>query len=109
MDALRDYAESHPTKAMDVLNGVDPPAGGIPGHVLCLDNGVRVVFSIELDQPCGVCRHLSVSVAEPGQWPSPALVLGIALELGFRGSFLDGLVWRDEEEVINWVQAKDPN
>lgn len=106
--ALREYAEAHPMQAAKVIAGASPPAGDIPGHVLRLIGGMKVVLSIETDQPWGVCRHLSVSVDTPGKWPNPDGVLLLAKELGFRPSFEDGEVWQDQTtESINWVQTKE--
>lgn len=106
---LREYAEAHPMKAKDVIEGRTPPAGDIPGHVLNLDGGVRLVYSIESDQPMGPCRHLSISVDTPGSWPNPTAVLALGRELGFRPNLADGSFWLDEaNEAVNWVQVIEP-
>jgi len=108
MKTLREYAEAHPMKLLDVLDGNVPPAGDTPGYCLNLEGGMRIVYSIETDQPWGVCRHLSVSVSTPGKWPSVEAVRLMGGELGFRPSFDDGKVWQDHEnEAVNWVQVRD--
>ena len=95
-------------RAADVISGKTPPAGDRPGHVLNLEGGMKLVYSIELDQPWGVCRHLSVSVDAPGKWPNPEGVRLMGQALGFRPSFDDGTVWQDHEnEAVNWVQVRD--
>ena len=90
MKALLEYAETHPMKARDVIAGKVPPAGNVPGHVLMLKGGMRVVYSIETDQPRGPSRHLSVSVETAGKWPNPGAVQFLAQELGFRPNLADG-------------------
>jgi hypothetical protein len=108
MATLREYAEAHPQKVGDVFAGFAPPAGDIPDHVLQLAGGMRIVFSIELGQPMGPCRHLSVSVDGPGKWPSPEAVGLIGAALGFRPTFGGGRLWQDHEnEAVNWVQVRD--
>lgn len=109
MKALREYAEAHPMKALDVIEGRSPPAGDIPGHVLVLEGGMRVVYSIESDQPAGPSRHLSVSVDTPRMRPNAAAVQVIAEELGFRPQFADGSCWQDDDnQALNWVQTIAP-
>jgi hypothetical protein len=44
-----------------------------------------VTLSIETNQPCGTCRHMSMSIARDGRVPSPEAVWMIAAELGFTG------------------------
>jgi len=105
---LREYGDTHPTEAMKILSGMSPPAGDIPGYVLNLKGGMRVVYSIEIDQPSGVCRHLSMSVDAAGQLPNPEAVLVLAGELGFRPDYNDGAVWVDEKtQSVNWVQQRE--
>ena len=105
---LRKYAEDHPMSVKAVMAGECPCAGDIPGHTLDLGGGVKVVYSIESDQPAGPCRHLSLSVSGSGKWPNPVVVQLLGKELGFRPDLQDGDVWQDEEnEAVNWVQLKD--
>jgi|SRR5215831_14620768 len=45
----------------------------------------KVTFSIEVNHPCGTCRHMSMSVDRRGRTPSPEAVWMVAKELGFTG------------------------
>ena len=106
METLLRYAEEHPTEVQKVIAGEAPCAGDIPGHVLNLEGGVKVVYSIEKDQAPGPCRHLSISVSGTGNWPNPEAVRLLGEALGFRADLTDGKVWQDEEnEAVNWVQV----
>lgn len=106
---LREYAEQHPITVQDVLTGKVPPAGDCPGYVLNLQGG-RLVFCIELGQPIGPCRHLSISL-EGGGLPAPEAVVVLGEELGFRPFLTDGMVWPETFpnglEAINWLQMRD--
>ncbi len=58
----------------------------------------RCVFSYEL-QPCGWCRHLSISVDNPGKLPSVPAVELIMGEFGFKGDIHSQIhVWMEPPE-----------
>lgn len=65
----------------------------------------RVFFTIE-EQPCGWCRHVSVSVPTPGKNPNPFSVLMIMEALGFTGGWdgADKVYLEDFMNAVNVVQ-----
>jgi hypothetical protein len=80
------YAEDHVVlidHTKRVLEGIAPPVGDDPQHVVHVDLGYRCVFSIE-EQPMGLCRHLSVSINRKGKWPAPEAVNVLLEAFGFR-------------------------
>ncbi len=106
---VRDYADAHPMKVLDVIDGVVQPAGDTPGHVLILDSGLKLVYSVETDQPRGPSRHISISEGDPEKLPHPDVVLVLAQEMGFRPNLNDGSVWLDDStNSVNWVQTLEP-
>lgn len=70
-----------------IANGSNPPVGDLPGYRCTIEQGFRVVFSIE-EHPCGWCRHMSVSV-DGGKMPSVPAVEELMKEFGFRGTVMD--------------------
>jgi len=72
--------------------------------------GYTCALSFEA-QPAGLCRHLSVSVAEKGRVPAPQAMAMIAKAFGFRSFPPDpGHVWLEEwrpgHEAVNIVQLE---
>ncbi len=63
-----------------------PPVGNREGFWTEVADGFRVVFSFETqpDSKIGFCRHLSVSVSDPGRFPAPAAMDIIMSHLEFR-------------------------
>lgn len=107
--SLQEYADQHPLTVQDVLSGKVPPAGDSPEYVRILGGG-RLVYCIELGQPIGPCRHLSLSLPGGGL-PDPVAVIELGKELGFRPFLEDGMVWTETLpnglEAINWLQMRD--
>jgi hypothetical protein len=54
-----------------------------------------VTFSIETGQPCGTCRHMSMSIRREDRVPHPAAVAIVAVELGFAGGIEDCAIWME--------------
>lgn len=55
-----------------------------------------VTFSIETAQPCGTCRHMSMSIMRKGTVPSTAAVWLVAEELGFSGGLTACSTWFED-------------
>lgn len=49
---------------MAAMNGKMPCPGDNPNYCCYFEVGYKVVFTVE-EQPCGWCKHISVSVASP--------------------------------------------
>ena len=99
------FAESNVVSFRDVMrtaNYVQMPIGDDPNFVLNIEQGFRVVFSIE-KQPAGISvRHLSVSVDHPAKSPSIPAVEEILRLYGFQHpSILDGKLKIDLEKPAN--------
>lgn len=90
---LRERAAKKPVDVVAAMEAIKTPAGKaklqtqmdglsveIPGPYPFM-----VTFSIETNQPCGPCRHMSMSVMRKGRVPHPEAVWMIAEELGFSG------------------------
>jgi hypothetical protein len=57
--------------------------------------GYRVTFTVE-HQPTTVCRHLSISVSDPGKLPGIAAVEMLMKEFGFINPLNRCLMWLEE-------------
>lgn len=110
------YAENNrynAPKLHALAEGAISPPGDNPEHVCYLDGHYRLVYSIE-EQPCGRCRHLSVSADMPDKSPHPLAVEMIMSEFGFDGGIHDCLdVWIEpnvptplgnEADAVNLLQ-----
>jgi hypothetical protein len=69
-----------------------------------------VTLSIDVGNPIGPCRHMSMSVRRLGRVPTPPAVEMVARELGFVGGVLDyHRVWtermRDGGKAVHIVQV----
>lgn len=98
--ALYDYSVEHQYTWEDILGVVKDQhkaAGNNPMHVIHLDHGYRIVFSLEQQKP-GTVAHLSISVDDPDKWPSIGAVQLISEEFGLKGNILtDAIrVWQEE-------------
>jgi hypothetical protein len=63
---LVEHAETYVLSHQDmkrIQTGFDPPAGADPARQIIMGGVIRCVFTHEY-QPCGLCRHLSLSVIE---------------------------------------------
>ena len=67
-----------------------------------------VTFSIEVGQPTGTCRHMSMSVQRDGRLPNEHAVWMIAQEFGFWGTLVQCSVWLEKlqghGQAINIIQ-----
>jgi hypothetical protein len=101
------FAEKHRrdlSTLKKTMEGLVPPVGDILGHSMKIYRGYRAVYSIE-EQPCGWCRHLSVSVDAEGKLPSIPAVEVLMGEFGFSGTINDCLnVWVEENMAVNILQ-----
>jgi len=60
-----DYAQAHKvflSQIRLIVAKQSPPVGDDANYVCYVNNGYRITFSIE-EQPCGWCRHISISVS----------------------------------------------
>jgi hypothetical protein len=78
-----------------------------------IPNGYSVTYTHE-EQPGGVCRHMSVSVADaPGRGPNPHAVAMLMQEFGFKNAFGGAHMWLDEGElravIVNVLEPLDGN
>jgi hypothetical protein len=115
---LIEYAEAHKFSIdalKKMMSGDMPPAGDYLGHVITIDQGYRVVFSIE-EQPIGWCRHLSISTRNlyhefPGKIPDSKTVEMIMEKFGMGNNLNDCVkVWIEEGcPAVNVVTLKDSN
>jgi hypothetical protein len=104
--ALRAYAEANPVtsdKVKLMAEGKLPPVGDSGLFQAEIPLGYRVVFSIE-EQPAGLCRHLSLSVAKHGCLPNPRAIEELMGYLGFRGGIQKCKVWLEHKHAINVLQ-----
>jgi hypothetical protein len=105
------HAEEHPVSIHEVVRAMGNPdraVGNDPSFQCVIPLGYLCVYSHEQQTP-GMCKHLSVSVDGDGKAPSPAALLMLMQEFGFRGGFesLDS-VWEeqisDSKSAINVLQ-----
>jgi hypothetical protein len=94
-----------------MIIGEEKPVGDDPDFVCVIPLGYRCVFTLD-EQPCGLCRHLSVSVLGQGAAPNPAAVEMLAAEFGFRGGVKDMFaVWTEpvppKKVAVNFLQLRD--
>jgi hypothetical protein len=100
---LRAYAEVNPVdlpRMVEHARADAIPMGDQDQRRVCtVPTGYRVAFTVE-EQPCGMTRHISISVNGAfGKMPHPAVVEWIAKELGFRDplrSFFRYIEGRDQ-------------
>ena len=101
------YAEAHRidlTATTKMMSGEQDPVGDNALYACYLNDGYRVVFSFE-EQPCGWCRHLSVSVDAEDMFPSPPAVELIMKEFHFSGGLNECInVWIENEKAVNVLQ-----
>jgi hypothetical protein len=57
-----------------------------------------VTFTIELNHPCGTCRHMSMSSRDENRTPVPQAVWIVCEKLGFVGGLEACAVWLEELE-----------
>jgi hypothetical protein len=104
------YAESHIVShsALEAMvAGRVTPVGDKRGHVCTFRRNYRIVYSIE-EQAIGLCRHLSVSLAQTKHVPGKAALNEILKLFGFDGDIRDCYVWVEELEHVNAVNIVQP-
>jgi hypothetical protein len=97
---VRAYAEANvePLHAMVRRMGRADQAPGVRNRektTVVIPFGYQCCFTLE-QQSAGNCRHLSVSVPDPGRAPSPAAMLLLMEEFGFTAKSLEDVhVWAE--------------
>lgn len=105
--AVAAFAQANPLSMddmLDTMNGDRPAPGDIPGYSCIMNNGYKVVFTIEVNSNGDPVRHLSVSC--PDKLPNPMIVALIMRNLGFKQSLMDckiGYEKLNEEQSAIWV------
>jgi len=100
---LKEYAESNEFSIDDLLDIYNDPskaAGCFKEHNLLLDDGYRVVFSIE-QQPKFKVRHISISLND--KIPPVKSVELIIKEFGFTSELTDCHIY-EEPNAINILE-----
>lgn len=114
LEALKAFAEKNVIPFARILRGVsgaEPPIGRADDrHKLELPGGLFIVYSVE-DQPCGECRHVSMSVLPHVKdvLPNPALVACVLPYLGFVRPMSKCKVWVEKDLAINVMEPVDAN
>lgn len=71
-----------------------------------------VTFAVETGHPCGICRHMSMSVQREGRIPNEIAAWMIAKKFGFWGGLERCAVWHENLSghgpAINLVQPVTP-
>lgn len=101
---VKSYAEANiigREAVEDMFNGTKAAVGDCPSYTCFIDDGFRVVYSIE-SQPLGLCGHLSISVdSGDDKVPSLPAVEMIMHEFEFYGTIMDCLkVWLEQGVCI---------
>jgi len=83
-----------------------PPAGDNPLYSCELNDGFRIVFTIEQQPDKNWYRHISISVNDRNKLPHPAAVELILSEFKFIGSIKDCHCWIEKTipTAINLIQ-----
>jgi len=93
IERVLNYAEENKISfdmTKEMIAGTRPPIGDNRNYVCYIPVGFRVAYSIE-EQPCGWCRHMSVSVSTKDRVPSIPAVEMLMKEFGFEGTINDQL------------------
>lgn len=104
IEKIIDYAHRHPLSMddmLDIMNKAQEPPGNNPEHVTIIGN-VKCVYSEE-QQNVGLCKHLSISVNNPGSLPNPEIVKQILLLFNIHTKLEECMV--DLEEFAPGHQA----
>lgn len=81
MQRLDTFDGKHRHMAQLIVQSIDVPVG------------YTVTFSIELEHPCGNCRHMSMSTPSEDHAPHEYALWMVAKELGFWGAITDCVSW----------------
>lgn len=99
---LRELAAANPVEMRGLTERLATAQGKVT-HVeqmtaqsVAIPFGYLVTFSIETGHPCGICRHMSMSVDRAGRGPSAEAVWLIADRLGFVGGLESCNVWLED-------------
>lgn len=105
---VRDHALTHPFNVQQVeLRNIDSATSpGCDERFTCLlPKDYRCVFSIDSNRAGKTFRHLSVSIATKGRYPSPLAVNVLMKEFGFTKSLKECCFWTEEEfEAVNVIE-----
>lgn len=101
IDKLRQRAAAKPVDMPGLRQRLANQAGKdkhrrqMTAQTIALPVGWLCTFSVETGHPCGVARHLSVSLSglPPDKAPHPAMIVEIAREFGFTGGLSDWACW----------------
>jgi hypothetical protein len=117
LDTLRIRASAHPVRMKGLTEKLAESTykaahmAHMNRQTIVVPFGFMITFSIELEHPCGTCRHMSMSSPEPGRAPSPEAVDMVAKELGFVGGYRCCTVWLEDlergdgkQKAVNIVQ-----
>ena len=103
-----EYAEAHRQTVDDLAIAVHnkkSAVGNDPRFRVYIHDGYRVVYSVE-EQPGGTCKHLSVSLTDTANFPSPIAVSEILKEFKMADIVSDITlgVWIEDGRAINILQ-----
>lgn len=120
IDALRRLREKAAERPVDVPGVMETikTAGGRDRHQARMNDltivipgpwAFMVTFSIDVGQPVGTCRHMSMSIDRKGRMPNQHAVWMVAEILGFVGGIKSCSVWfenldNDRIRALNLVQ-----
>jgi hypothetical protein len=106
------FAEAHRFTLHDIMQRAETglPVGDDPLFTCIIPFGYRCCYSLE-EQNFGLCRHLSVSVAEENKGPHPTALNEILKLFGFIGTleqmdaiYLEG---KKPHQAVNLIQRYD--
>jgi hypothetical protein len=92
--SLAELAEANPVDVYGLLKRLRDPAvkkahmAQMSRQSIDIPFLYRVTYSIELNHPCGKCRHMSMSVQREGRIPNEIGLWMVAKEFGFWGKSL---------------------
>jgi hypothetical protein len=90
-----------------IVNHKLPPVGNSPEYSCKLQDGFRVVFSIEQQPDKNWYRHISISINDRTKLPSVEAVQTIMTEFEFEGEITDCQLWIEKNSIppaINLLQ-----
>jgi hypothetical protein len=92
LNALRELAAANPVDIRAIMEAVKTPEGKerhmrqMDSQTIDLPVAYLVTFSIEIGQPFGPCRHMSLSSRLKNRTPIPQAVWMVCEALGFTGA-----------------------
>lgn len=101
-ERLRELAAARPVDMRGIHERLQSPEGKqahrehMTSQTVFVPLVFDVTFSIELNHPCGACRHMSMSSRQPNHLPVPQAVWMICEKLGFVGELRNCTIWFEE-------------